>query len=32
VALRTKSDHRNFPVLDIFQIRIFIVVNLHVSS
>ena len=32
VALRSKSDHCNFFVLDVFQIRIFVVINLHGSS
>jgi hypothetical protein len=32
VALRSETDHRNFPVLYVFQIRVFVVINLHDSS
>jgi hypothetical protein len=32
MALRSKSDHGNFFVFDIVQIRVFIVINLHISS
>ena len=32
MALRSKTDHGNFLVLDVVQIRVFIVINLHISS
>ncbi len=32
MALRSKTDHGNFLVFDVVQIRVFIVVNLHISS
>ena len=32
MALRSEADHGNFLILDVVQIRIFIVINLHVSS
>src|ERR1700680_333187 len=32
MALRSKTDHGNFLVFDVIQIRVFIVVNLHISS
>jgi hypothetical protein len=30
--LRSKTDHGNFFIFDVVQIRVFIVVNLHISS
>jgi hypothetical protein len=32
MALRSKTDHGNFFVFDVVQIRVFIVINPHISS